>query len=70
MRTLTICIVALCAGLAPSAEPVLRVAQRDETSLAGDGAQNELSISVEKLGNPLAKRYPDGSGSPERGMMV
>ena len=45
--------VATLAGIGP--------AEKGETPLAGDRAQNERSVSVENLGNPLAKRYPDGS---------
>ncbi len=61
MRTLTMYTLALCAGVVWGAEPGPRVVQGGEPRSAAAGAQTDLSDRVEKLGNPLAKRYPDAS---------
>src|SRR5437588_2697299 len=54
MRTPTTCALTLCAGLLWGAEPVPRVVRPG-------GAQTDVPVRIKKLGNPLAKRYPDGS---------
>lgn len=47
------CLLIFCASLVWAAEP--------ETQLTECGRQTEFLVHAEKLGNPLAKRYPDGS---------
>ena len=58
-----------CTSLAPAGELVEDAATRfhrigllaDFTGENGGGAPIDVSSRVERLGNPLAKRYPDGS---------
>jgi hypothetical protein len=55
------CVLIFCVGAVLGAEPVSPAAPGGKAELTGAGARSELPVRVEKLGNPLAKRYPDGS---------
>src|SRR5262245_46571166 len=57
MRTLMTCVLALCAGAVWGAG----VVQGGKPPLTKGSAPPDVSARIEKLGNPLAKRYPDGS---------
>src|SRR5437763_177189 len=60
MRTPTMFTLALYAGVVWAAEPGPRAAQGGKPQPAKGGAPTRAAVLVEKLGNPLARRYPDG----------